>query len=285
MKKHLLFFTLLLMTMSLFSQEKIMLYPKGTKDSNGITTPEKWRDPEFLMDISEPRILAFKPENPNGTAVLICPGGGYVGVSVIKEGSEIAQWFNKLGVTAFVLYYRMPNGHYEISLEDAQTAMKYIRKHAKEYGINKKKVGVMGFSAGGHLAATLETQYTRSTKPNFAILGYPVITMDKSFTHLGSREHLIGKNPSEKLIKKYSSELNINKHTSPTFLFQAKDDGAVPVKNSQIFYDNLIKNNVPAEIHLYEKGGHGFGMRPKGIDSDNWSEALKTWLEKQNLIP
>lgn len=288
MKNH--YFLVIMLLFSSFkmtAQEKILLYPKGTAESNELKVEEKWRDKDFLVNISEPRMIAFPADadKANGTAVLICPGGGYGGVSAIKEGEEIAKWFNQLGISAFVLYYRMPNGHYKIPLKDAQTAISIIRKNSKKWKIDKNKIGVMGFSAGGHLASTVGTHFKKkSERPAFMILGYPVVTMDSTFTHRGSRDNLLGKKPSDELVKLYSNELQVTKKTPPTFLFHAKDDGAVPIKNSENLVNALKQHNVSAELVEYEKGGHGFGMRPTGIDSDNWPEALKNWLKELHFI-
>ena len=270
-----------------FSQETIKLYPNGPKESNDITTPEKYRDPEFLMNISEPRMLAFpaQKEKANGTAVLICPGGGYGGVSIIKEGSEFAKWFNDLGVSAFVLYYRMPNGHYSVPLTDAQTALAIIHKRAKEWNINKKKIGIMGFSAGGHLASTVGTHFdTKEQRPAFMILGYPVVTMDSTLTHKGSRNNLLGKKPSDQLVKLYSNELQVTKKTPPTYIVHATDDKTVPVKNSVQLYEALKEKKIEAQLDTFAVGGHGFGMRKHNIPVDNWPDLLKNWLKKNKLI-
>lgn len=224
--KRFLFISILLITCMLhgFSQEEIKLYPNGPTESNELKTEEKWRDKDFLLDISEPRMYAYpaSKENNCGTAVLICPGGGYSGVSAVKEGAEIAKWFNELGVSAFVLYYRMPNGHHEIPLKDAQTALSIIHKRSREWKINKKKIGIMGFSAGGHLASTVGTHFkTKAERPAFMLLAYPVVTMNKDLTHKGSRDNLLGKNPSDELVKLYSNELQVNKQTPPTFIIHA----------------------------------------------------------------
>lgn len=280
------FFSLLVFQMT-FAQEEIKLYPNGAAESNELQVPESFRDKEFIVDISEARMYAYPAakEKANGTAVLICPGGGYSGVSQIKEGSEIAKWFNDLGVTAFVLYYRMPNGHPEIPLKDAQTALSIIHQRAKEWSIKKNKIGIMGFSAGGHLASTAGTHFkTKMQRPAFMILGYPVVTMDKTLTHGGSRKNLLGTNPSEEMVKLYSNELQVTKKTPPTFIVHAKDDGAVPIANSENLLKALQANKVSAELQVYDIGGHGFGMRKKNIPADNWSEVLKAWLIKQNLI-
>ena len=287
--KRFLFFTFV---MSLFfsksiSQEKILLYPQGATESNELKTEEKWRDKDFLLDISEPRMYAYpaSKENNCGTAVLICPGGGYSGVSAVKEGAEIANWFNELGVSAFVLYYRMPNGHYEIPLKDAQTALSIIHKRAREWKINKKKIGIMGFSAGGHLASTVGTHFkTKAERPAFMLLAYPVVTMNKDLTHKGSRDNLLGKNPSDELVKLYSNELQVNKQTPPTFIIHARDDGAVPIANSENLLEALQKNKVPAKLVTYDEGGHGFGMRKKGIPVENWPQEMKAWLTERKLI-
>ncbi len=284
----------IIFTMALFinfytmnAQEKIMLYPNGMTESNEISVAESFRDPEFIMNISEPRMLAFPAvkEKACGTAVLICPGGGYGGVSQIKEGSDVAKWFNELGVSAFVLYYRMPNGHYQIPLKDAQTALNIIHRRAKEWNINKNKIGIMGFSAGGHLASTVGTHFKSKTeRPAFMILGYPVVTMDSTYTHKGSRTNLLGKKPSEELVKFYSNELQVTKKTPPTFIVHARDDKAVPIANSRNLAKAIQDKGIECELQEYDLGGHGFGMRKKGIPADNWNEVLKSWLIRQKLI-
>ncbi len=287
MKHKLLFLlALIISSVSLSAQKEIKLYPNGPKENNGFTE-EKWSRPDFLTQIFDPRMYYYPApkEIANGTAVLICPGGGYAGISVIKEGKEIAEWFNNLGVTAFVLYYRMPNGHYKVPMTDAFTALKIIHKYAAEWNIDENKIGIMGFSAGGHLASTVGTHFKSKTqRPAFMILGYPVITMNKITTHRGSRENLLGKNPTDKLVKCFSNEMQVTKKTPPTFLVYALDDKAVPPVNSESFYQALLDHGVSAEIHNFEVGGHGFGMRKTGIPADNWNELLKSWLQKNNLI-
>ena len=287
MEKYILACVLSIFFMFTNSQENILLYPQGATETNGLNVPESFRDPEFIVNISEPRMIAFPAAEKTacGTAVLICPGGGYSGVSQIKEGSEFAKWYNELGVSAFVLYYRMPNGHHEIPLRDAQTAMQIIRNRAKEWNINKKRIGIMGFSAGGHLASTVGTHFKNTKqRPAFMILGYPVVTMNKELTHGGSRTNLLGKNPSDELVKLYSNELQVTKKTPPTFIVHATDDGAVPIANSQQLLKALQEKKVPAELQIFEKGGHGFGMRKRGIPADNWPQMLKKWLINQKLI-
>jgi len=286
--KQLLFLVMIGMAGSLLNaQEVIKLYPAGPKESNGLTVPESFRDSEFIKDISDPRMIAYPApkEKATGAAVVICPGGGYGGVAQIKEGSEFAKWFNDLGVSAFVLYYRMPNGHWRIPLEDAQTALKIVRERAKEWNVDVKKIGIMGFSAGGHLASTVGTHFeNEEQRPAFMILGYPVVTMDSTYTHLGSRRNLLGKKPAADLVKLYSNELQVTAQTPPTFIVHAIDDKVVPIANSENLLKSLQDKKVPAELHKFDVGGHGFGMRKRGIPVDNWTDLLKTWLQTNKLI-
>lgn len=280
-------FLLLTICSTLKAQQEIKLYPNGPKESNGLTAPETYRDPEFIVDISDARMYYYPApkEKSNGVSVVICPGGGYAGVSQIKEGSEFAKWFNDMGISAFVLYYRMPNGHYEVPLTDAQTALEIIHNRAKEWNLNSKKIGIMGFSAGGHLASTVGTHFkTDIQRPAFMILAYPVVTMKKELTHGGSRENLLGKNPSEDLVNLYSNELQVTERTPSTFMVHAKDDGAVPIANSIQLQKALLDKKVSVELQIFDLGGHGFGMRKKGIPADNWPELLKNWLLKEGLI-
>lgn len=287
MKTTTLLLTLIFMMHVIHAQEKILLYPDGPAESNGITEEEQFLRKDFMVKISEPRMYVYPApvEVNTGTAVLICPGGGYAGVSVIKEGEEIAQWFNKLGVTAFVLYYRMPNGHHEIPLKDAQTALEIIHKRAKEWKIDKSKIGIMGFSAGGHLASTAGTHLTaKNSRPDFMILAYPVITMQPEITHRGSKQNLLGKTPDVSLVNLYSNELQVTSKTPLTFLFHAEDDKTVPVQNTYLFVEALKSKKVPVEVYTFPEGGHGIGMRPTNSEADKWPVRLENWMKKQKLI-
>lgn len=268
------------------AQKEIKLYPAGPAESNGIIAEEEFQRSDFVINIREPRMFYYPATtNPTGAAVVICPGGGYWGVSVIKEGEEIARWFNSKGVSAFVVYYRMPNGHYEIPLKDALTAIELVRSNSKAYGLNKKRIGIMGFSAGGHLAATAGTQYTsKKNKPDFMILGYPVISMKEGVTHGGSRKQLLGDKPAEELVLRFSNELQVTRKTPPAFIFHASDDRAVPLVNSSSFAAALTESKVPNELHVFQKGGHGFGMRPTNPETDQWPVLLEQWLKKRKLI-
>ncbi|GAB4048022.1 alpha/beta hydrolase [Spirosoma litoris] len=256
---------------------------KSETDANGILR---------ISNVSVPTITAYLPSKAKmtGAAVMICPGGGYGILAASHEGSDIAHWFNEMGVAAFVLKYRLPDpaimtNQQEVPLMDAMQGMVLIRQNATRYGIDPTKIGVMGFSAGGHLASTLATHYNRGAKanelakPNFAILLYPVITFGEK-AHTGSRDKLLGKlNTSPELVAYYSNELQVTAQTPPTFLVHSEDDKAVPVENSISFYLACLKNSVPAEMHLYPTGGHGYGMRTAKFGSLNtWPDACKAWL-------
>ncbi len=245
-----------------------------------------------ISNVSVPTITAYLPakNKATGAAVMICPGGGYGILAASHEGSDIARWFNEMGVAAFVLKYRLPNpqimtNQQEVPLMDAMQGMTLIRKDAVRYGIDPNKIGVMGFSAGGHLASTLATHYNQGpkaseqAKPNFAILLYPVVTFGEK-AHGGSRDNLLGKlKTSPEMVAYYSNELQVTNQTPPTFLVHAEDDKAVPVENSINYYVACLKNGVPAEMHLYPTGGHGFGLRTAKFGSLNsWPENCKTWL-------
>lgn len=229
-----------------------------------------------IINVTSPTLEIYLPDKTKatGTAVIICPGGAYYGLAFIHEGKQVAQWLSSLGVTAFVLHYRLPNDATMkdkslAPLQDAQQAMRLVRKQAKEWNIDPLKIGVMGFSAGGHLASSLSVHYndkvyettdTTSARPDFSILIYPVITMDAATTNSGSRDNLLGKAPSEKMVKYFSNELQVTKNTAPAFLVHSIDDGAVPVINSINYAMALKQNKIPCELHLYQSGGHGYGM-------------------------
>ncbi|WP_342155695.1 alpha/beta hydrolase [Joostella sp. CR20] len=284
----------------MISQEKIIpLYEAETPNSIPSEEKEIHDQSEILRisNVQNPTLEAFLPSkrNANGRSVIILPGGGYQRLAYDWEGTEIAQWFNSKGVTAFVLKYRLPVGSgvinkTEVPLQDAIRAVQIIRKNATEWGLNSDEIGVMGFSAGGHLASTLGTHFNTDTKipndpyktisarPDFLILMYPVVTMNERYTHMGSRISLLGENPSEALVKEYSNELQVTPQTPPTFIVHSADDGAVPVENSLDFYRALKENKVPAEMHLYPIGGHGFGLGLEHPHLKTWPDRLAEWL-------
>lgn len=273
------------------------LYKNGVP--NAIAAPNKenstFRDNiTRIAKVSNPTLTIFKPLKPNGKAVIICPGGGYSILAFDYEGTKVAEEMNKWGITAFVLKYRLPDDTTMIDkslapLQDAQQAIRLVRTNAKEWGINKNQIGIMGFSAGGHVASSAATHFkfiadakerdTTSVRPDFAILIYPVISFDSTICHKGSRNNLIGAKAGVKLTDFFSNELQVDKDTPPSFLVHAGDDKGVPVENSLRFYGACIKNKVSAEMHLYPKGGHGFAMNNKTTD-DNWLERLKNWMNR-----
>ncbi len=284
-----------------FSQEKaILLYPDGVPNSK--TAPDGYvekTDPhDWVFRVTQPRLIPYFPEKgkANGTAIVICPGGGYGGLASGYEGKDVAKEFAKIGVTAFVLLYRLPSDEIMVDksigpLQDAQAAILTIRRHAAEWHIDSSKVGIMGFSAGGHLASTAGTHFDRSlienkenisVRPDFMMLLYPVITFGQ-YTHAGSRETLIGKTPEEQQIDLYSNEKQVTANTPPAFLVHAEDDNVVPVQNTLQFYAALLKNKVRAEMHLFQEGGHGFGMNnPK--NKGKWLEWGAAWLEENGFM-
>lgn len=245
-----------------------------------------------ISHVSVPSLTMYTPPGiATGTAVIICPGGGYGILAASHEGSDVAKLFNEWGVTAFVLKYRLPDDSIMKDksigpLQDAQRAIQLVRQNAAKWNIDPHKIGIMGFSAGGHLAATASTHFNKpvienanniSLRPDFSILAYPVISFTDSLSHIGSRNNLIGKNPSPEKIKEYSNELQVTAQTPPAFLVHASDDKGVKPENSISYYEALLKNNVRAELHLYQNGGHGFGLNNK-TTNDKWTERLKNWM-------
>ena len=279
--KTILVTALLIMTTSLCAQKPIELplWPNGAPNSNELKGDEQEMDNGRVSNIKNPDITVYRAEHPNGMAVIMCPGGGYARLAMNHEGYDMAPWFNTQGITYVVLKYRMPNGHKEVPFSDVEQAIRLVRQHAAEWNINLAKVGIMGASAGGHLASTLATHYTsKETRPDFQILLYPVITMDANFTHAGSRENLITKNPSADLIAKYSNELQVNAQTPQAFIALSSDDKAVLPQNSINYYLALLKHNVPATMHIYPTGGHGWGFRDNFTYKRQWTDELEKWL-------
>ena len=250
-----------------------------------------------LSKVTHPTLSVFIPENPNGTSVIICPGGGYQFLAINKEGYKTAEWFNSLGITAFVLKYRLPSDEIMEDksigpLQDAQEAVRYIRRNTKKWNLHSDKIGVLGYSAGGHLAASLSTKYDEviynptdsvSAKPNFSLLIYPVISMKDEITHKGSRNKLIGKEASNEMKNSFSIENVVDTDTPPTFLVHAIDDKAVTAENSIHYFTALQKHEVVSEIHLYQNGGHGFGLGREGT-RQFWTKSCEDWLRNNQFI-
>ncbi len=228
--------------------------------------------------------------------VVICPGGGYRILASEHEGTDVAKYFNSIGMHALVLKYRIPSDEHQADkkiapLQDAQRAVQLVREHAKDWKVDPNKVGIMGFSAGGHLASSLAVHYDDikikensklSVRPDFQILGYPVISFSK-FSHVGSRKNLLGKDSTESMMNYFSNEMHVNSNTPIAFLVHAKDDKVVPIENSHVYVDALKSNGVEAELFVYETGGHGFGMINK-TSPESWINAMKAWLQKNKII-
>lgn len=264
-----------------FGAERILLWPDGAPGANGNSAEDK------------PELLLF-PAPASGrvaTGVVICPGGGYHNLAMSYEGTDVAAWFNKLGISAFVLKYRLgPRYHHPAQLEDAQRAIRYVRAHASDYGVDKERIGIMGFSAGGHLAATAGTHFDngvadsndeierQSSRPNFLVLAYPVITMQDPYVHQGSRTNLLGDKPNPILVNELSNELQVTRGTPPTFLFHTTEDQTVAVENSVMFYLSLRRAGVPAEMHIYLQGRHGVGLAETNPVLKSWPGLLANWL-------
>lgn len=280
MKKYITLF-MLLVSSSLLAQKPIVikLWPDGAPNTNGITTAEKPLENGRVTDVTEPTLTIYPAHKPNGMAIVACPGGGYVRLAMNHEGHDMASWFNGQGITLAVLKYRMPNTHHDVPLSDALQAIRIMKEHADEWKIDQ--VGIMGASAGGHLASTAATHFTDDSRPDFQILFYPVVTM-KNATHQGSKNHLLGENASQDLVELYSNELQVTPNTPPAFIMHSSDDRSVPVSNSLDYYSALIKNGVSATMHLYPIGGHGWGYNDYFIYKRQWTGELEKWLREIN---
>ena len=279
-RKVMLALTFLCATSSMMAQRKVEfnVWPDGAPNTNGLEANEDEKKKDFPSKIVTPTLTVHVANKPNGKAILCCPGGGYSIVAMNHEGNDMAAWFNAQGITLAVLKYRMPNGHDDVPLSDALQAMRIMRQHSEEWKIDK--IGIMGASAGGHLASTAATHYTEDSRPDFQVLFYPVISMQSDITHRGSRENLIGKNPSEELVNLYSNELQVNAQTPPAFILHSSDDGGVSVENSIRYYQALVKNRVPVSLHCYPVGGHGWGYRDSFPYKHEWKGELEKWLRE-----
>jgi acetyl esterase/lipase len=285
------------------AQTIVPLYPNGVPNSKPAPDAEKSTTDSLgvlrISNVSIPTLTIFPPtsELATGAAVIIFPGGGYQRLSFSKEGTDVAKRFNEMGVTAFVVKYRLPNDETMMDksiapIQDAQRAIELVRENAKEWGIDPKRVGIIGFSAGGHLAATAGTHYNHpyidvkkrtNLRPDFMILVYPVISFADSLTHRGSIESLVGKNPSPEKVQEFSNELHVNKKTPPTFIIHAEDDQTVKIQNALVFATALQKNKVPFNFHFYEKGGHGFGLNNSTSDV-KWMDIVQGWLRDNGWL-
>lgn len=280
------FFACFAVTSSINAQTPMPLWADGAPNAIG-------KEPIDIPTITP--YLAPK-ETATGAAVVVLPGGGYTKLSDVKEGSDIAKWLNTLGISAFVVKYRLgPRYNQPNQLLDAARAMRTVRSKAKEWGVDANRIAILGFSAGGHLASTLGTHFDAgkpdakeeidrvSSRPDAMILLYPVITMGE-FTHAGSKKYLLGENPTPELIKLYSNELQVTKDTPPTFIFHTMTDATVPVENAMLFASALRKNGVPFEFHLYEQGPHGVGLAPTNPYLASWAARCADWLVLRGFL-
>ena len=306
MKKFLLIFfaATFFCYVSGYAQEYKLLWPSGNIPNYKKTAEVEKRDTTGIIRISlvqQPGIEVYLPskQSANGQAIVICPGGGYGILAYDWEGTDIAKWLNSKGIAAIVLKYRLPNSKSNVvpqlsPLLDAQRALRTVRANAQKWNIKKNQIGIMGFSAGGHLASTAGTHFDNgdanaadsvdrlTSRPDFMILMYPVISMSKTYMHQGSRNNLIGANPDSALAKYYSNDLQVTKETPPTFIVHATDDAGVPVENSLSFYQALKTNKVPAEMHIYPYGGHGFGLAVGKGYLNTWTDRCIDWLTSLN---
>jgi len=304
MKKSLITLFLISMLLTANAQtDTIILYPNGVPGLKGAQIPEdsqKSGGITRVKDITQPAVYVYQPKNKSSEAsVIICPGGGYGILAIDHEGYEIAQWFNDRGVTAFVLKNRLPQDELfenaEIRpLQDVQQAFRIIRKNAVKYGVSPDKIGIMGFSAGGHLASTASTHFKAqvgeitdpsiSVRPDFSLLIYPVITFGAVNTHSGTRDNLVGADAPAYKIDLYSNEQHVTADTPPTFLISTTDDGVSP-ENSILYYQACRNYKVPVEIHIYEKGGHGYALKKNGLGPvESWPDRMADWMRERKLM-
>lgn len=290
-------------TTVLFAQQEFSIYegpvPNALPCNKEEVVSKNATGKIVIANVTSPTVMVFNPvkQDANKTAIIVCPGGGYARLASGHEGNEVAEAFNKIGVTVFVLKYRLPfdscmTNKEIVPLQDLQQTIKLVRDRAAGFDINPAMLGVIGFSAGGHLVSTGITKFSESyientsntsLRPDFAILGYPVISMDSAICHKGSRDNLLGKKAAAAKLNFFSSDMQVTAQTPPTFLVHASDDKSVPVENSIRFYQALIKNKVNAELHIYQNGGHGFGLH-NATTSDAWFERVTTWMRVNKFI-
>lgn len=275
----------------------IPLWPEGVPGARPGLGAEQLSEGR-ISNVSEPTLTLIGPavDRPNGTAVIICPGGGYVRLSADREGTQYANWLSHLGVSTFVLKYRMQEFGHPAPLQDVLRAVRIVRARAAEFGIDPARIGVMGSSAGGHLAASAGTLFdlpagrtgaaldATSGRPDFLMLMYPVITMETPAVHAGSRKALLGATPSAEAVQLMSLERQVTAATPPTLLIHTQEDQAVPVENSILFYQALTRARVPAEMYLFERGGHGMGMKDGLGTSSEWPRRAEDWLRARGLL-
>lgn len=303
MKKLSLLSIFFLLISQLMAQDlQLKLWPNGAPNTATPPGAEKYyinNGTYRYENVAEAELFVYLPEEQKntGAAVVICPGGGYWVEAIDHEGFQLAEYLKDKGMTAVVLKYRLPYGNSEVPLTDALQALRFVRSKADEWHIDPAKVGIAGASAGGHLASTAGTHFTPgdasaadpvqklSSRPDFMLLLYPVISFDEKITHVGSRTNLIGKTNDWKLAAEFSNELHVTENTPPTFLVLADDDHGVVPENSIRFYMALKKYGIPAEMHIFAKGGHGFGMKNLDLPTGKWPGLFVEWMQAMQIIP
>lgn len=278
-------FTLFVIS-NLKAQNIAILWPENPPTNNGITDIEITDRNYRITNVSSPMLTIYLPDEiiNTGMAVVVCPGGGYSGIASMHEGTQMALWLKERGIAAFVLKYRMPNGHKEVPIDDAWQAMRFVRENAADYHIDPGKVGIMGFSAGGHLASTASTHFAKKgtiTRPDFSVLFYPVITMDET-AHAESRKNLLGPHPLPLDIDIFSNEKQVNTETPPTILLLSNDDDSVSPLNSIEYYKALKRKRIPTAMYIFPEGGHGWGMNRDFKYHDQMLNLLGKWLDDIN---
>lgn len=274
MKKSSLIILLCLLTMTAMAHEKIIIWPQGAPNDNN--APTSVSDSIEWNVVDTPVLHIFLAEQSSGKVILMCPGGGYRHIGIENEGFSFVPWYNSQGIDVAILQYRMPNGHPEVPLSDVHQSMRLLRDRFPGH-----KVGVQGFSAGGHLASMAATHYTDSiTRPDFQILFYPVIAVSGPVAHEGSSRRLLGDNPTESLLELYNNHLQVTADTPPAFITHSSDDTVVPVANSLEYYAALVANKVPASLVIYPIGGHGWGFYDGFAYKPLWMHELSFWLSK-----
>lgn len=272
-----------------WAQEPFMVpvWPDGPAEDNGITAEEKITKEGRVLNARTAELFVYLPKSEvnTGAAVLICPGGGYARQAMQHEGTLFAEMLAQKGVAGIILKYRLPNGHHAIPLTDAQEAMRIVRAHAAEWHIDATKVGVAGFSAGGHVASTLGTHFDATSRPDFMLLFYPVVTMGP-LTHQGSRNNLLGdlKDDAD-LVSYYSNELQVSASTPPALFLLSDDDKSVPPANSVQMYLHMKELGIPAAMYIFPEGGHGWGCRPTFAYYEQWTQLMWRWLQNRHIIP
>lgn len=277
-----LFLIMAMIAGALQAQEVIDVWPNGAPTQSGITKPQSEMYPGGLTDVTRAIMYVYHPEKPNGQAIVCCPGGGYVHLASMKEGRNMGEWFKTQGITFCVLIYRMPNAHKEIPLDDAREALRIVRRNADKWGVDPQKVGIMGASAGGHLASTAATHLKGADAPNFQVLLYPVITMDEKYTHMGSRESLLGMNPTKEEVELYSNEKQVTKDTPRAFIALSCDDRVVPPYNTLAYAQAMVDNDLEVCVHMYPINGHGWGWEDYFPYKAQWTNELEKWLREIN---